>query len=125
MRTLRLRQCRPIAAALLAVFTYYHAVPAVAAASLSPPQAVRAEDLATVQQALEHKIARQLLTDYGVSEAEVEQLLARLSDAELHELASQSERLAYGAGDGAVVILLVVAIALLILLLLGKRIIIR
>src|SRR5687767_10301958 len=53
----------------------------------------READLETIRVALESKILRQRLQDYGYTPAQVEQKLSKLSDQEVHQLASRIETL--------------------------------
>lgn len=76
----------------------------------------RDSDLNTIQQALEHKQVRQRLDELGFTAAEIDQRLANANDAELHQLATQSQALLVG-GDGGIIIsvLLIVLLVMLIL----------
>ena len=90
-------------------------------AMLAPPSATasesgtgldRAADLQKVQNVLETKVVSQRLADYGLSQEEISARVNRLSDAHLHQLATQ-----------IVVALLVIAIlAVILVYLLGHRI---
>jgi len=103
-------------------------------AMLAPPSATasesgtgldRAADLQKVQSVLEIKVVRQRLEDYGLAAEEINARLGQLSDAQLHQVASQIDALipAGDAGLGIVVALLVIAIlAVILVYLLGHRI---
>jgi hypothetical protein len=85
----------------------------------------RLEDLRKVQRVLESKIVQQRLEDVGLTADEIPGRLARLSDAQLHQMANQLDALMPGGdgGLGIVVALLVIAILVVILFyLLGHRI---
>ena len=85
----------------------------------------RLEDLRKVQRVLESKIVQQRLEDVGLTADEIQARLARLSDAQLHQMANQLDALMPGGdgGLGIVVALLVIAILVVILFyLLGHRI---
>lgn len=88
---------------------------------------VREADLIVVQRALEHRVVAQKLRDYGVAPDEVSARLARMSDEDLHALASATKGLPSGGdGVGALIsILIIVLLVILILKLLNKEIIIR
>jgi len=76
----------------------------------------RAADLATIQQMLELKVVQHRLEALGFTPSEIEVRLALASDAELHQLATQSENvLAGGAVDLVVAVLVVILLVLLIL----------
>ncbi len=88
---------------------------------------VSGRDLETVRQTLEMRAVRQQLEALGVTPAEAETKLARLSPDELHQLARQADEIRAG-GDavGALVfVLLVVLLVIVILELLGRRVISR
>jgi hypothetical protein len=111
-------------------------IPPESRAMLAPPTAAAAEpgtgfdraaDLHKVQSVLEAKVVRQRLTDYGLSPDEINARLNQLSDAQLHQLASQIDAMipAGDAGFGIVIALLVIAIlAVILVYLLGHRIVI-
>jgi len=80
-------------------------------------EAARAADLATVQQMLEMKVVQHRLAELGFTPGEIESRLALASDAELHQLAVESEYLAAG-GDGVGLVVTVLVVILLVLLIL-------
>jgi hypothetical protein len=87
--------------------------------------ASRTDDLQRVQRALENKLVQQRLADYGLTPEEINARLARLSDAQLHNMAAQIDALMPGGdgGLGIVIALLVIAIlAVILIYLLGHRI---
>lgn len=93
----------------------------LASASPLPSTAVlaesaRATDLNTIQHALEHKQVQQRLGELGFTPTEINQRLTRANDAELHQLATQSQAVLAG-GDGGLIIsvLLIVLLVMLIL----------
>jgi uncharacterized protein DUF6627 len=85
-------------------------------------QVNQTEDLRTIQTTLESKVLRDRLHALGLSDAEIEARLSRLSDAQRHQLASQI-RAVHPAGDdiGLFGVLLLVVLVLLIIYL-AKRI---
>jgi hypothetical protein len=88
---------------------------------------VRDADLLALQRVLEHKVVAGKLRDYGVSPDEAQLRLAKLSDEELHQLASATRGLPTG-GDGVgtlIGILIIVLLVIIILKLLNKEIIVR
>ncbi len=88
---------------------------------------VAGRDLETVRQTLEMRAVRQQLEALGVTPAEAETRLARLSPEELHQLAQQADEIRAG-GDavGALVFVLVVLLLVIVILeLLGRRVISR
>ena len=86
----------------------------------------RSTDLAKIQPMLESKVVRQRLADLGLNQEEVAARMSSLSDAELHQVASQIDMLnAGGDGLGLIVVLLVIAILVVVLLqLTGHKVII-
>ena len=76
----------------------------------------RAADLATIQQALEHKVVNQRMTELGFTPAEIQLRLAQASDAELHQLATESEKLMAGGVAGLLISLLVIILLVFLIL---------
>jgi hypothetical protein len=119
---------RRIAVMLVVVMGAVSLVPRVEAAFVpsdqSPASLSRQEDIATIQRALEHKLVKERLTDLGYTEEEIKARLDRLSDAEVHSLATQIDSLmpAGGFTSVVVVILLVAILVVLILMWTGHKI---
>jgi len=92
----------------------------------SASQSHRWEDLQRLQTVLESEVVRQRLEDIGLTPEEINRRLSRLSDDQLHELATHVETMIpAGDGLGIVVALLVIAILVVILIyLLNHRIIV-
>lgn len=86
----------------------------------------RTADLQKIQTVLESKVVRQRLEDFGLSPEEINTRLAKLSDDQLHQLATKVDALIpAGDGLGIVIALLVIAIlAVILIYLLNHRIII-
>jgi CHASE3 domain sensor protein len=73
--------------------------------------------MATIESALEQKLVRERLKDLGYTEEEIKARLARLSDAEVHSLASQLDSLMpAGSWEAVVVVILLVAILAVLIL---------
>jgi hypothetical protein len=88
---------------------------------------VREADMARVQRVLESKLVADKLEQAGLSEAEINERLSKLSDSELHSFVSQLESL-YPGGDAlsAIIALLIIAILVLVILkLTDRKIVIR
>ncbi|MGH7205009.1 MAG: PA2779 family protein [Nitrospiraceae bacterium] len=100
--------------------------PAVSTGTESVSGPNRVTDLQKVQSVLESKVVRQRLEDFGLTPEEINARLPRLSDDQLHQLATQIDALTPGGnGLGIIVALLVIAILVVILVyLLGHRIVI-
>jgi hypothetical protein len=100
-----------------------HQGPAVAATV----SAGRAADLARIQTAMESKIIQQKLTDYGLTPEETMARMSKLSDEQIHQLATHTDSLQPG-GDAAGLLVGLVVVALLVVLiimLLQHKIVIR
>ena len=110
---------RTLATTMALVIGFYSAAPLALAGPISSVEIVtdstRTADLATVQLALEQKVVQQRLSELGFSQGEIEMRLAQASDAELHQLAVQSETLMAG-GDGGIIITVLVIVILVILI---------
>lgn len=100
--------------------------PAVSTGTESVSGPNRVTDLQKVQSVLESKVVQQRLEDFGLTPEEINARLPRLSDDQLHQLATQIDALTPGGnGLGIIVALLVIAILVVILVyLLGHRIVI-
>ena len=79
----------------------------------------RGADLQTIQTTLESKAIRGKLHAMGLSDAEIQTRLSRLSDTQVHQLASQI-RAVNPAGDVLIGLLVAVVLVLLIIYLLKK-----
>lgn len=103
------------------------AVPHIAESAPVPPsrEAAGPGDLGVLRAALESRIVRDRLASLGVSPADAETVLERLSPAERTELASRVDELGAGAG-GVEFLALAIILALVVILvleLLGRRVI--
>ncbi len=76
----------------------------------------RAKDLASVQAALESRIIRQKLVDYGLSPDEAMARVNALSDQQLHELAAHTDAVQAGADPGDFLVGLVVVAVLVVII---------
>ena len=91
------------------------------------PHFDRARDMNQIERVLEGKMVSKRLQDLGFSPSEIKARLSRLSDAQLHMIASKLSRLKTG-GDGLGVIIAVLIIALLVIVILqltGHRVLIK
>ena len=96
--------------------------PASLSTKVAPASITREQDIQSLQKTLESKLLRQRLAEFGLSAQEINQRLAQLSDAQLHQVAMQVRTLNPGADDGDVVItLLVIGILVLLFVFLWKR----
>ena len=112
---------RRIAVMLAIVMGVVSLVPRVEASFVPSDQSAasfsRQEDVATIQRALEHKLVKERLKDLGYTEEEIKARLDRLSDAEVHSLASQLDSLMpAGSWEAVLVVILLVAILVVLIL---------
>jgi hypothetical protein len=113
-----------LAVALLAISTFTGPVEAmfvpvapqgdsIGATAMS---AGRAADLAKIQTALESKIIRQKLMDYGLSPEETMARVSKLSDEQINQLATHTDSLQAGGDAGGLLVGLVILALLIVLL---------
>lgn len=111
---------RVIAIVLALVLGMHGMVPhALAGPILSEPVSLadaRTANLATIQQALELKVVQHRLEALGFTQDEITLRLAMASDADLHQLATQSEDVLAGGAAGLLVTVLVVILLVLLIL---------
>lgn len=81
--------------------------------------ASRMADMAKIQMALESKILRQKLMDYGLSPEETMARLNRLSDEQIHQLAIHTDSLQAGGDGGAGILLFLLLVAIILALILA------
>jgi len=94
-----------------------HAMLAPDTDTASAASMARAQDLQTVQRVLESKLVQQLLADIGLSPEEANAKLQGLSDAQVHQLASQIESLVPAGFHGVDDIMHAVLAAVLVVIL--------
>ena len=92
------------------------AIPAPAAESVPN----RAADMQSVQKALESKLLRHRLNELGLSDKEIQTRLGKLSDQQVHQLASRMPALNPGGDFSVFGVLLLVLVVLLIVYLIKK-----
>ncbi len=78
--------------------------------------ASRAADMAKIQMAFESKILQQKLMDYGLSTEETMARVNKLSDEQIHQLATNTDSLQAG-GDGVDVLIGLLVLAILVVVL--------
>ncbi len=108
-------------ALLLAAAIGLHALaPSALAGQISSVEmlagSTRAADLVTIQKALEHKVVNQRMTELGFTSTEIQLRLANASDAELHQLATESEKLMAGGVAGLLISLLVIILLVFLIM---------
>ena len=121
---------RGIAMMLVVVMGVVGLVPRIEASFVPSDQSSapisQQEDMATLQKALEQKLVTERLKDLGYTEDEIRARLDRLSDSELHSLATRIDTLMPAGSAEAVlaVILLVAILVVLILMWTGHKIVV-
>lgn len=127
---LRLENVRRLACVLVFTTTLVCSLKPSAWATLAPaapppapsePASDRASDLKSVQKTLESKVLRHRLHEMGLTDKEIDQRLGKLSDREVHQLATRLHALNPG-GDITVIGLLVAVVLILLILYLVKRV---
>jgi hypothetical protein len=98
--------------------------PAVSSSGDSLLIATRGADLQRVQTVLESKMIQQRLEELGLTPEEINARLSQLSDAQLHQLATQLDSLMPGGdgGLGIIIALLVIAVLVVLFVYLIKRV---
>jgi hypothetical protein len=91
-------------------------LPLAPASNAQPASFDRAADIAKIQSALESKVVQQRLQDYGLSRDEALTRMNRLSDTQIHQLASHTDAIQAG-GDGVDLVVGAIIVALLVVLL--------
>ncbi|MGE5172433.1 MAG: PA2779 family protein [Betaproteobacteria bacterium] len=76
----------------------------------------RASDLVRIQTALESKVIQQMLQDYGLSPEETMSRVNKLSDEQIHQLASRTDSLQAGGDAGGLIVGLLIVAVLVVLL---------
>ncbi len=115
--------------AVMIVFGFAPRVEAgfIASQSSQGSQTNRAEDLGTIQKALEMRMVSETLEKYGMTKAEVKTRLDGMADAQLHELATNLDEVRVG-GDGwwaVIAILIIVVLVIVIVQLTGHRVVVQ
>ena len=110
---------RWVAVMLVVVTGLVSLVPRVEASFVPSDQSAssisRQEDMARIERALEQKLVRERLKDLGYTEEEIKARLDRLSDAEVHSLASQLDSLMpAGSWEAVVIVILLFAIVVVL-----------
>ena len=88
----------------------------------------RVEDLGAIQKSLEMRMVSETLEKFGMTKAEVKSRLDGMTDAQIHQLATNLDevRVAGDSGLGIVVALLIIAILVIVIIqLTGHRVIVQ
>jgi hypothetical protein len=114
--------------AVMIVFGFVPRVEAGYIASLaSPGSQNRIEDLGSIQKSLEIKMVSETLEKFGMTKAEVKSRLDVMTDAQIHQLATNLDEVRVGGGFFEVIVfLLVIAILFVVLVqVTGHRVIVQ
>jgi hypothetical protein len=87
----------------------------------------RTQDLGAIQKALEMRMVSETLEKFGMTKAEAKSRLDGMTDAQIHQLATNLDEVRVGGdGLGLIVVLLVIAILVVVLLqLTGHKVIVK
>jgi hypothetical protein len=87
----------------------------------------RTQDLSAIQKALEMRMVSETLEKFGMTKAEAKSRLDGMTDAQIHQLATNLDEVRVGGdGLGLIVVLLVIAILVVVLLqLTGHKVIVK
>jgi hypothetical protein len=87
----------------------------------------RTEDLGAIQKALEMRMVSETMEKFGMTKAEVKSRLDVMTDAQIHQLATNLDEVRVGGdGLGVIVVLLVIAILVIVIIeLTGHKVIVK
>ena len=87
----------------------------------------RTEDLAAIQKAVEMRMVSETLEKFGMTKAEVKSRLDRMTDAQIHQLATNLDEVRVGGDGGGVIIalLIIVILVIVIIQLTGHKVIVK
>jgi hypothetical protein len=97
------------------------------ASQASPGSQNRVEDLGAIQKSLEMKMVSETLEKFGMTKGEVKSRLDEMTDAQIHQLATNLDEVRVG-GDGLefIVVLLVIAILVIVIIqLTGHKVVVK
>jgi hypothetical protein len=97
------------------------------ASQASPGSQNRTEDLGAIQKALEIRMVSETMEKFGMTKVEVKSRLDGMTDAQIHQLATNLDEVRVG-GDGLGVIVLILVIAILVVVLIqvtGHKVIVQ
>jgi hypothetical protein len=116
---------------MIAVMIIFGFVPRVEAgfmaSQVSQESQNRTQDLSAIQKALEMRMVSETLEKFGMTKAEAKSRLDGMTDAQIHQLATNLDEVRVGGdGLGFVIALLVIAILVVVLLqLTGHKVIVK
>jgi hypothetical protein len=116
---------------MIAVMIIFGFVPQVEAGFMasqaSQESQNRTQDLGAIQKALEMRMVSETLEKFGMTKAEAKSRLDGMTDAQIHQLATNLDEVRVGGdGLGFVIALLVIAILVVVLLqLTGHKVIVK
>ncbi len=116
---------------MVAVMVVFGFVPRVEAgfigSQVSQGPQNRTADLGTIQKALETRMVSETLEKFGMTKAEVQSRLDGMTDAQIHQLATNLDEVRV-AGDGlgiVIALLIIVILVIVILQLTGHKVVVK
>jgi hypothetical protein len=98
----------------------------ISSETVTPATSDRADDLQTVQAALESRLVSQRLADLGFTAEEVGARIAQLSNEQIHQVAQKLDQVRVGQDGGAVIgVLVIIGLVVLIYYLVTHKIVIQ
>jgi hypothetical protein len=98
------------------------------ASQASPGSQNRVEDLGAIQKTLEMRMVSETMEKFGMTKAEVKSRLDGMTDAQIHQLATNLDEVRVGGDSGLGIIVLILVIAILVVVLIqvtGHRVIVQ
>lgn len=128
--------CRPLVLTIVCWFSMIIVSPTIASAGLSLSKgsdnfqnsvSTRDENINKIKTVLETKVVIQKLEDFGLSADEAKKRISEMSDEQVHQMASLSDRILAGGSDLGIVVAVLVIILLVVILIkiMGRDIVIR
>lgn len=94
---------------------------------IAPSGIDRDADIDRIQRFIETKIVRERLAELNFTKEEITSRLAELSDAQLHDIATQIDNLKAGGDSGlgvVIAVLVIIILVIIIIRLLGRRVVV-
>lgn len=94
---------------------------------IAPSGINRDADIDRIQRFIETKIVRERLAEFNFTKEEITSRLSELSDAQLHDIATQIDNLKAGGDSGlgvVIAVLVIIILVIIIIRLLGRRVVV-
>ncbi len=137
MKTRSFLLARPLIVAIVFWFVGIVVFPAMAVAGMSISKgsdllqhfsdSTREDNVNKIKVALEKKLVVQKLTDFGLSSDEVISKISQMSDEQIHQMSSFSDKILAGGSDFgiAITVLLLIILVIVVIKLLGHDVIVK